>query len=560
MLPNDVPRQEHPAVKPDRVASRLVALEIGCADEDQRAAMTDRVDVAIVGGGHKALVAAAYLARAGRTVTVLEQLDQLGGAAVSAPIFHGIDARMSRYAYLVSLLPEMIVSELALPITLASRRVASFTPVASDGQHRGLLIGRSPGSRGTDAHIADAFRAFTGSGRDYDAWTSFYARVGRAMQTIAPTLTEPLMTRTAMRQLVNDDRTWTDVFEIPIGATIERAFSDDTVRGIVATDAVIGTFASTNESLDANRCFFYHVVGNGTGEWKVPVGGMGTVTTALAAAAVTAGATLRTGATVERIESDGHDAMVRWRNGHTTQQLAARHVLFGAAPRALGRLLGTSIDEDVEGSQLKINLLLRRLPRLRCDVDPRDAFAGTLHVDEGYAQLELAFRQAAAGVLPTTIPFEAYCHTLTDPSILGESEQRAGLHALTVFALHTPARLFATDNDATRDEAVRRVLAALDAHFDEPLTECLARDIDGNPCIEAHSPIDLEHELGLPGGNIFHRPLSWPFTDDADRAGTWGVETDVANVFVCGAGAMRGGGVSGIPGRNAAMAVLQPRS
>jgi phytoene dehydrogenase-like protein len=532
-------------------------------------AVTERVDVAIVGGGHNALVAAAYLAKADRSVVVLEHLDHLGGAAVSASIFAGIDARMSRYAYLVSLLPTQIVSELGLPVTLASRRVASFTPSVADGHHRGLLIGRQGtnrvGDSGTssdaqdasDADNAAAFRAFTGSDDEYAAWTEFYDRVARAMSVIAPTMTEPLMSRTTMQRLVDDDRTWADVFEVPIGAVIERTFNDDVVRGIVATDALIGTFASTNDdSLDANRCFLYHVVGNGTGEWKVPVGGMGTLTAALARAAHRAGAILRTGATVERIESDGRRAIVQWHDGHQAHDIAARHVLFGAAPRTLGRLLGTPIDEDVEGSQVKINLLLHRLPRLRSGLDARDAFAGTLHIDESYTQLETAYRQASSGVLPTSIPFEAYCHTLTDPSILGAAEQRAGLHALTVFALHTPARLFATDNDATRDEVVRRVFAALDVHLSEPLRDCLARDADGEACIEARSPLDLEAELGLPGGNIFHRPLSWPFADDPDRVGTWGVETAVANISMCGAGATRGGAVSGIPGRNAAMAVL----
>jgi phytoene dehydrogenase-like protein len=225
---------------------------------------------------------------------------------------------------------------------------------------------------------------------------------------------------------------------------------------------------------------------------------------------------------------------------------------------------------------MKINMVLDRLPRLRSGHDPAVAFAGTLHVDEGYAALEAGYAAAAAGTLPDPLPGEVYCHTLSDPSILAPELAARGVHTLTLFGLHAPARLFAGDRsarsgpDAVRDEAVRRHLAGLDAYLDEPLADCLARDAEGRPCIEAVSPCDLEASLGLPGGHIFHADLTWPWADDgpggATSAGTgdrpdaqpgaWGVETDVANLFVCGAGARRGGGVSGVGGHNAAMAVL----
>ncbi|MZE67943.1 FAD-dependent oxidoreductase, partial [Streptomyces sp. SID5789] len=129
------------------------------------------------------------------------------------------------------------------------------------------------------------------------------------------------------------------------------------------------------------------------------------------------------------------------------------------------------------------------------------------------------------------------------------------LHTLTLFGLHTPARLFAGDNDAVREDLLKSTLAQLDAHLAEPIADCLATDADGRPCIEARTPLDLERDLRLPGGNIFHRELSWPHTQDG--TGRWGVETAQANVLLCGAGAVRGGGVSGVPGHNAAMAVLE---
>ncbi|MEU1948913.1 FAD-dependent oxidoreductase, partial [Streptomyces sp. NPDC020125] len=249
-------------------------------------------------------------------------------------------------------------------------------------------------------------------------------------------------------------------------------------------------------------------------------------------------------------------AEVRYEGEAGEGTAAARHVLVGAAPRELARLLGEEPPAPpAEGAQLKVNMLLRRLPALRDrEVDPREAFSGTFHIAEGYGALEDAYRQAAAGELPHRPPSEIYCHSLTDPSILGPELAREGYQTLTLFGLHTPARLFTEDNDAARTELLRATLAELDAHLAEPITDCLAHDADGRPCIEAKTPLDLDAELRLPGGNIFHRDLAFPYAQEG--TGRWGVETRHANVLLCGAGAVRGGGVSGIPGHNAAMAVL----
>lgn len=165
-----------------------------------------------------------------------------------------------------------------------------------------------------------------------------------------------------------------------------------------------------------------------------------------------------------------------------------------------------------------------------------------------------AFREAASGRLPSAPPSEIYCHSLTDPSILAPELVAQGYQTLTLFGLHTPARLFAADNDAARAELLAATLAELDSHLEEPIADCLALDGNGAPCIEAKTPLDLEHELSLPGGHIFHRDLSFPYASES--TGRWGVETAHPNVLLCGAGAVRGGGVSGVPGHNAAMAVL----
>ena len=107
-----------------------------------------------------------------------------------------------------------------------------------------------------------------------------------------------------------------------------------------------------------------------------------------------------------------------------------------------------------------------------------------------------------------------------------------------------------------RREALEAALRSLDGVLAEPIEDCLLRGPDGEPCLEAKTPLDLEDELALPRGNIFHRDLAWPFAEDEAEAGAWGTETAIANVHLGGAGARRGGGVSGIPGRNAAMSIL----
>lgn len=515
---------------------------------------TSRYDAIIVGGGHNGLVAASYLGRAGLSVLVLEKRTAVGGAVASERPFRGVDARLSRYAYLVSLLPDQIVGDLGLRLELRSRGTASYTPVQRGGRHRALLVERPEGSA-----TATSFAELTGSTAEYDSWRGFHETIGAAARTIAGTLLRPLVTRDELAGAVTaaaGAAAWESLVERPIGELIEASFADDTVRGTVLTDALIGEFTQAHDpSLRQNRVFLYHVIGNGTGEWRVPVGGMGAVSAALESAARGAGAEVVTRADVRHVAADDDGVEVTWVDADGAEHTAgAGHVLANVSRGTLEGLRGRARGEE-EGSQLKVNMVLERLPRLRTGIDPAVAFAGTFHVDQGYGQLADAYRAAAEGRLPEVLPAEVYCHSLTDSSILGADLAAAGWHTLTLFGLHTPTRVYRGDNETHRDEAVRRAFAGLNHYLDEPVEDCLARDQDGAPCVEAKTPLDLEEELGLPGGHIFHGDLQWPFADDpADDP--WGVGTDAARLLVCGSGARRGGAVSGIGGHNAAHAVL----
>jgi phytoene dehydrogenase-like protein len=519
--------------------------------------MRSRYDAVVVGAGHNGLVAAAYLARAGRSVLVLERLEHVGGAAVSQQVFDGVDVRLSAYSYLVSLLPDRIVADLGLEVTLADRSVASYTAVQRAGRHTGLLVERDEGPA-----TATSFLDLTGAETEFAGWQRFYGRLATLAEDLAPTLTEPLVSADDLAGRLRDPQLWHDLRERPLADVVADHLSDDVVRGVALTDGLIGTFADVHAADGlAGRCFLYHLIGNGTGRWRVPVGGMGAVTGAMAAAARGAGAELLTRAAVTAIDPRPDGVGVQWTDDNGQEHSAdADVVVWGAAPTVLAELTGAPTGPRPSGAQLKVNMVLARLPRLRSGADPATAFAGTLHVDESAGQIDAAYAQAAAGRLPDVLPFEVYCHSLTDPSILGPAEHAAGRHTLTLFGLHTPAELYAADPVGVRREAVRRVVAQLDAHLEEPLLDCLARDAAGEPCLQAASPLDVEASLAMPGGHIFHGDLQWPVAASPEQAGTWGVAGPHPRiVHASSGGTVRGGAVSGLGGYAAARHLLDAR-
>jgi phytoene dehydrogenase-like protein len=518
-------------------------------------------DVVIVGGGHNGLTAACYLAKAGLKVTVLERLSTFGGAAVSEQTFAGVEAKLSRYSYLVSLLPKKIIEELKLDIQLAPRRYSSYTP--QPGTNKGLLV---------DNHdkvaTASSFESI-GTTKDAEAWHEFYRKTTLLAKALFPTVLDPLPTRSEakakLRELSGSDQIWEEFIEQPVGKVIEESFESDLVRGVVLTDGMIGTFGSNlDPNLDVNKCFLYHVIGNETGDWNIPIGGMGQVTDSLYKVAKQLGVTLLADCDVS---SMGEDNTVVYSQQGNQNSIQGKYVLANVSPTELEKLTGVEnivpAATKMDGSQVKVNLLLKRLPKLKDQsLDPVAAFGGTFHINENYSQLQSAFEQASNSEIPNPLPCEIYCHSLTDPSILSKALQEQGVQTLTVFALHTPhALLNGKDKDEMREKLKQAVLASLNSVLAENIEDLLMTDANGDLCIEVKTTQDLEDVLRLPGGNIFHGALAWPFLEDQESKATaaqkWGVETKRENLLVCGAGARRGGAVSGIGGHNAAMAVLE---
>ena len=516
-------------------------------------------DAVVVGSGHNGLVAAAYLGQAGKSVLVLERNSTIGGATGSQRVFPDFDAWLSTYSYLVSLFPEKIVSDLGLRFETKRRSIASFTPyVDSSRSPKGLILSNVDSSRSRDS-----MREMTGND---EAWAR-YERLLELEQSFAslvwPTLLEPLRSRDSFESQACAPlarEAWKSFIEEPIGRVIERYVDHDVLRGLVMTDAKIGVFTHPHDpSLLQNRCFLYHVIGGGDGEWRVPVGGMLSLVDSLLDSCGRTGVAIRTGTEVSHVEIGKARHTVEFEQEGKTYRVEAEHVLVNAGPRTFAKILGQEWRPQPtdEGSVIKINMLLTRLPKLRASgTAPEEAFAGSFHIDEGYAQMQGSYESAEGGTIPNPAPGEMYCHTITDPFILGRDLRAQGYQTLTLFGLDMPHRLFEQDHEARKEMVEELYLEGLDRLCSEPFADCLARDREGRLCIEVKTPQDLDREVDLDLGNIFHNTLSWPFADQPEDVGTWGVETEFPRVYRAGASAMRGGAVSGIPGHNAARCVL----
>jgi phytoene dehydrogenase-like protein len=525
-------------------------------------------DAIVIGAGHNGLTTAAYLARAGLRTLVLERRALVGGACVTEELWPGF--KVSRAAYVAGLLRPSVVRELGLEargLRLIPRNPSSFTPLPSGP---GLLLGRDL------ARSCEEIRHFsTRDASRYPSYEHFLDRTARALEPLldaAPPEIPRLRARDLgplLRAAVRGFRIGGDLpraLALLLGAarpTLETWFESEPLRSTLATDAVIGAWASPS-SPGTGYVLFHHVMGEtlgARGVWAYVEGGMGGLSTALARAATDAGAEIRCEAPVRAVRVEhGRATGVVLEDG---SELAAPLVVSNADPqRTLLGLVGRAhLSEelvralealDFRSPSLKMNLALDRLPRFPgrtpAAPDPPRAgpeHAGTIHA--GAADLDAldrCFDEAQAGRLPERPMIE-----LTLPSALDRTLAPEGRHVASLFVQPVP---YAVSGgwDAARDVFADRVLRLLDEVAPGFSTSVLHREV--------LAPPDIERIFALTGGNIFHGAMS------IDRLlflrplpGHTGYRTPVEGLWLCGAGTHPGGGVMGACGRNAAGEILR---
>src|SRR6476659_3986080 len=299
-----------------------------------------RYDVVILGAGHNGLVAASYLGRAGLSVLLLEKNDYIGGATTSQKVFPDYEARLSRYSYLVSLFPEKIIRDLGLNLELRRRATGSFTPYARNGRHDGLLLSNVDKDVGLKSMID-----LTGSDTEFEQLKKFYGLSRVFAEHCWDSMLEPLVAKEEFRSRFDVDdisrEAWRSLAEEPLGLAIERYLQNDLVRGLVMTDAKVGLFTHPHDpSLVQNRCFLYHLIGNKTGEWKVPVGGMGGVARELEQTARKGGAEFLTGVALEAVDLASANKTVEFEIDGKRQTVGARFLLVNFGRNVLARYSG----------------------------------------------------------------------------------------------------------------------------------------------------------------------------------------------------------------------------
>ncbi len=519
--------------------------------------------VLVIGGGHNGLTCAAYLARGGADVVVLERRDVLGGACVTEELWPGY--RVSRAAYVVSLLRPRIVRELELErfgLSLLPRDPSSIS-LLPDG--RSLVLGSDPG-----ANVEEVKRY---SARDAGRLPEYEKMLERVASAIEPLFDASPPSWPLRRP--RDLRSWrlagkaarglgrhlpeaSRLLLAPARSLLEEWFDSEPLRATLATDAVIGAWASPSTP-GTGSVLFHHVMGSVTGRrgvWAYVRGGIGRLASALADSARASGAEIRTDAPVRRIVVDSGTAVgVELENGEV---LRGDAVVAGTDPRrTFLELVGASElpDDfvrsvrgiDFRSPVLKINLGLDDLPQFRFkDRDRTPRLAGTIHLGcLDLDSLDRAFEDAQAGRVSRRPLVELTLPSVIDPTVAPE-----GRYVASIFAQYTPA--LPSDDErwpALRDAAAVRVLDMVEEVAPGFRDRILHMEVLATP--------DLEDTFGLTGGNIFHGAMtpdrllfSRPFPGWARY------RTPIPGLYLCGAGTHPGGGIMGACGRNAAREML----
>ncbi|MGH9589710.1 MAG: phytoene desaturase family protein [Terracidiphilus sp.] len=502
-------------------------------------------DAILVGAGHNGLACAAYLARAGWRVLVLESRARVGGACTVEEPFTGV--RMSPCAYLAGLLHPLVIEELDLP-----RRGFTWTP-AVNGLFVPFLDGSSVQLWDDDQRCEAEIRAL--SSRDVSGWRAMNDVIRRLRDALRPAGPDDLWLCDAPTGEMIEDRLGNDaearalLFDWSMAEFVERYLSDERLQIAYLGQGVIGTNASPFDPGTAS-IRFHHAsgrLGGMPGAWGYVRGGMGMVSFYFCDAAREAGAEVACGTPVaEILPGEG----VRLEGG---ERIHGRVVISNADPRQTLRLLGPAADSawrarieeiPIEGCTVKLNVLLRELPDFlaRPGADQPHHY-GQINAPLTKSEWKSGFAAAGRGELPDHLWCELYFQSVYDRSVVPP-----GLHTMSVFAQYVPYK-FARGNLDSRREEVRRLALASLARFCSNV---------GTAVVDAQAlgPPDIEKKVGLTGGHIFQGECLPSYMWSRRLT----ARTPMPGFYLCGACTHPGGSVIGVNGRNAAMAVLKDSS
>lgn len=504
--------------------------------------MTDRWDAIIVGGGHNGLTCAAYLARAGKRVLVLEARNRLGGACTIEEPWPGV--RVSPCAYLAGLLHPLVIEELEL-----ERRGFHWTPAVN-----GLFVPFEDGSSvqlwDDDERCEAELRRF--SPRDLEGWRAMTDLIGRVRDALRPAGPRDMWigdapTREQIAERLGNDREGLALlFTWSMAEFVERYLSDERLQIAYLGQGVIGTNASPFDPGTASIRFHHSSgrMGGMPGQWGYVRGGMGMVSAFLAEAAREAGATIHSGTAVAEIVP-GEGVVLE-----SGERLKCPIVLSNADPKTTLRLLGTNADAGwrakvdsipIEGCTLKLNVWMRELPNFRARPGLCEAHHfGQVNTPLSKQEWKEGYAAARQGELPKRLWTELYFQSVHDDTVAP-----TGTHTMSMFTQYVPYRFRVGSWDDHRAAARQLAIDSL-GRFCSNIPEAV---IDA----EALGPPDIEREVGLSGGHIFQGECL-PGNMWSNRLSA---RTPMPGFYLCGACTHPGGSVIAINGRNAAMAVLR---
>ena len=524
-------------------------------------------DALILGGGHNGLVCACYLARAGLKVRVLERRTVLGGAAVTEEFAPGF--RNSTASYTVSLLHPKVIRDLKLVehgLRIVERPFSNFLPL---GDEPGQCIRIGGGLAATQAELARYSKRDAERLPDYYALLERVANVLRAMLLQTPpnvgggigALLEAWKTAKVFKDLdLATQRDVLDLFSLSAGDLLDRWFESAALKACFGFDSIVGNFASPYAPGSA-YVLLHHVFGevNGkSGVWGHALGGMGAITQAIAAEARALGVTLSTDSAVSRVRPLGKLIEVQLENGEV---LTASRVVSNLNPKLLFTRLLDAAERDAETTQrfndyqcesatLRMNVALSELPDFTCATGTQlqPHHQSGIIMAPSLAYMECAYTEAREQGWTKQPIVE-----MLIPSTVDGSLAPRGQHVASLFCQHFR---YALPNgrswDDEREAAADAVVEVMNRAAPNFKASIIARQI--------HTPLDLERKFGLVGGDIFHGKLSLNQLFSArPLLGMSDYRTPIKGLYLCGSATHPGGGVTGIPGHNAAREILRDR-